>query len=644
VGVVVDGVFLGTSTGQYFDFFDIAKLEILRGPQGTLFGRNTIGGVINITRSRPTGEWGAKFDVSAGNFASKAVRAVINVPLVNALLGAKFFYFNNRSDGFYRNAITGDRAGGNNNKSYGVSFLLTPEGTDFDALLTVEKAKQEFDPVNSNICVSAEVFCSLEPANEQNRNTSDDLYTVFTQPAHSTYSAPAETLEMNWTVGGVKLTSVTGHRKSDEDQTQDFDASSGDFYYTRRVQTFRQFSQELRAAGKFTDTFDYVVGAYYYDGKYKLTQNTRIFGGDLPFPQIVSGTAKSTAVFADFNWQFADKYRLNFGGRYTKDKKSLDNSFGGFLGNPSASFSKFTPKIGVDYRPNDDYMFYASFSRGVRSGGFSNRAQTVISTNTPFQPETVDSAELGAKMEFLDKRIAVNAAVFRAKYKDLQQNTTIPGGPTGNETIVTNVGSAIIKGVEIDVTARATQNLTLTASLGTLSSHFDGFITQAPVTYAPPPTPTPAACVAQPSCTVSELFDYSANRLIYNPPVTASLGVDFKIPVSFGEVHTNLGFRHIGNYDQQISLGPVTVVGTYPNAVHVVHGNDPRVRADAQNLVDASVSTVFDMSKGKARVTLYGRNLTDDRGTTAAFTVAGLWSFASAREPRAYGIQLGYEF
>jgi iron complex outermembrane recepter protein len=625
VAVVVDGVFMGTSTGQFFDFFDISKLEILRGPQGTLFGRNTIGGVINITRSRPTGDWGGKFDLTYGKFGTSAVRGVVNVPVIKDVLAAKLFFFKGKSDGFYTNAFSGDHVGGYDNKNYGFSLLFTP-GENFNALLTIEKQKQTFDTVNANIAKTGEVFCLFEPANECNRNTKDDLYTVFTQPAGGQYSSPAQTLEMNWDVGGVHLTSVTGHRTSDEDQTQDFDSSSADLYFTRRVQTFRQFSQELRASGKFSDRFDYVAGLYYYDSKYVLTQDTRLFGADLPAAQVVSGTAKSSAVFADFNWQFIDQWRLNFGGRYTKDKKSLDNTFGAALGNPSASFNKFTPKVAIDWRPNEDYMFYASFSRGYRSGGFSNRAQTQISTNTPYQPEIVDSTEVGAKLEFFDRRLAANIALFNAKYKGLQQNTTIPGGPTGNETIVTNVGSAKIRGVELDIIGRATQNLTLNLSLGTLNSHFDGFITTAPVNG------------------VFEKFDYSQNDLIYNPKFTLALGAQYKQPVSFGEVNFNVGYRHIAEYDQQISLGPVTQVGSGADLVNVVNGNDPRVRAAAQNLVDASVSTVFDLHTGKLRATVYGRNLSDDRGTSAAFTVAGLWSFASAREPRTYGVTLGYEF
>jgi iron complex outermembrane receptor protein len=643
VAVVVDGVFLGTSTGQFLDFFDIGKIEVLRGPQGTLFGRNTIGGVINITRTEPTGELGGKFEVSYGRFNTFSGRAVFNTPITD-VLAAKFFYFNDRSDGWYHDGITGRPRGENHNQNFGAALKLAPKDTDFTALLTLEEQVQTFDPVISNLAATGDVFAAYELPSILNRNTKKDLYTVFGPPAGGTYHAPAATLQMNFSAGPVKFTSVTGYRKSTEDQNQDFDGASealtptaysfglSPLYYVHRIQTFHQFSQELRGAGKITDTLDYVVGAYYYDSAYQLTQYTSIFGSPYGRPQVVSGTAKSAAGFADFDWQFASQWRLNFGGRYTQDKKSLLNYDPDFLGNPHATFSKFTPKVGIDWRPTSDLMLYTSYSVGYRSGGYSNRAATVDSTNRAFQPETVDSTEVGVKSEWFEHKLSANLAGFYAKYKDMQQNTTIPGGPTGNQTIVSNVGSAVIKGIELELSLRPVDPLTLSASLGTLTSHFNGFITQAPL----PTDPTKLAD-----------YDYSNNNLIYNPSYTLTLGADYKVPVSYGTVLAHLGYRHIAAYDQQISSAGIADTGTLgPDGVPLfnVLGNDPRVRADAQNLVDAAITNEFTLGSGKAKITLYGRNLTNDLGPTHGFTVAGLWAFGTAREPRTYGVTLGYQF
>jgi iron complex outermembrane receptor protein len=218
----------------------------------------------------------------------------------------------------------------------------------------------------------------------------------------------------------------------------------------------------------------------------------------------------------------------------------------------------------------------------------------------------------------------VNTALFYATYKDMQQTTTITGGPTGNQTIVFNVGSAVIKGGELEIIARPIPHLTFNAALGLLSSHFDNFLTHAEVG------------------TELRTFDYSKVNLIYAPTVTASVGAEYTIPMSFGEIRTNMGYRHIASYDQQISNG----LSTPPPAagIIVVPSNDPRVTAAAQDLLDASISTMFNTGLGKTTLTIYGRNLMDDRGPSAAFTVAGLWSFAAAREPRVFGGQVGVQF
>ncbi|WP_334185647.1 TonB-dependent receptor [Novosphingobium sp.] len=638
VGVVVDGVTIGTNTGQLQDAFDIAQIEVLRGPQGTLFGANTIGGVINITRTKPTMEPGVKAEFTYGRWNTWAGKAIINYG-DGETWGIKGWYFHNESDGFYHNAIRNTRAGGSKGDSYGASLLFEPTGSGFDAQLSVENVVQSFEPVVSNLTNSTEMFCGLIPANECNRNNTTDLYTVFTLPARSKYRAPNATLQMNYDAGPVKLSSITGWRHSTEKQTQDFDGSSTDLYYVDRRQKYTQWSQELRAAGNLFTGFDYVVGAYYFHSKYDLTQWTRFFGFDpsvppMEFdqnPQTNVGKTTSYAFFGDFNWAFADKWRLSFGGRWSHDNKKLTNSFAqaGLIGSGDANFTKFTPKVGIDYRPNSDVMLYASWSRGYRSGGFSPRAATADTASTPFQPETVDAYEIGAKLAAFNRKLEINLAGYISDYKDMQQNLTVPGGPLGNQTITGNVpGGAIIKGIEMDATLRVTPQLTITASSAYMKSHFRNFVTDG--AYG----------------TLIVPFDYSANRLIYAPRFTGSVNADYTVPTSFGKVVATAGWRHISPYDEQISQASLTPVTDGSGTVTgvVVNGNDPRVRTTTQDLVDASLTVNFDIGDKEAYVRLFGRNLLNEKTTTHAFTVAGLFSFGMALEPRTYGATVGVKF
>ncbi|GLK45885.1 MULTISPECIES: TonB-dependent receptor [Novosphingobium] len=649
VGVVVDGVTIGTNTGQLQDAFDIAQIEVLRGPQGTLFGANTIGGVINITRTKPTMEPGGKAEFTYGRWNTWAGKAIVNYG-DGETWGIKGWYFHNESDGFYRNAIRDTRAGGSKADAYGASLLFEPAGSGFDAQLSVENVVQSFEPVVSNLTNSTELFCGLIPANECGRNNTTDLYTVFTLPAKSKYRAPNATLQMNYDLGGIKLSSITGWRHSKEAQTQDFDGSSSDLYYVDRRQKYTQWSQELRAAGNLFTGFDYVVGGYYFHSKYSLTQWTRFFGFDpsvspMEFDtnaQTNIGKTTSYAFFGDFNWAFADKWRLSFGGRWSHDNKKLTNSFAtaGLIGSGDANFTKFTPKIGIDYRPNSDVMLYASWSRGYRSGGFSPRAATAATASTPFQPETVDAYEVGAKLSAFDRKLEFNVAGYVSDYKDMQQNLTVPGGPLGNQTITGNVpGGAIIKGIEADATLRITSQFKITASTAYMKSHFRNFVTCGAVSA----TQTAAAN----SCGTGLVpFNYSANRLIYAPRFTGSVNADYEVPTSFGKIVATAGWRHISPYDEQISQGSLTPTldGSGDVTGVTVNGNDARVRTTTQDLVDASLTFNFDVGDKEAYFRVFGRNLANEKTTTHAFTVAGLFSFGMALEPRTYGATVGVKF
>ncbi|MBH0114587.1 TonB-dependent receptor [Novosphingobium sp. YJ-S2-02] len=634
VGVNVDGVYIGTSTGQMLDFFDIESIEILRGPQGTLFGRNTIAGVINVRRTRPTGEWGGKFEASIGSYGRVGLRGIVNVPVVPDLLAVKLFEMHEQNDGYLRDADTGKHVGGSNSENFGISALLTPSN-NFDALLTLEQQESDFDPRQGSLIQPGDVFCGAVRADACGRNNTDDIYTVFDPgfTPYGKYRSRAAMLEMNLDLGFTELTSVSSYRESDEDQRQDF--GSVGLYDALRLQTYWQASQELRAAGDLFDGFDYVAGLYYFESKYNLQQYNSVFFAPRFLTQDTTGKSRSYAGFVDLNWEIAPGLRISGGGRYTKDRKTLANATiadpDGNLGiSASESWSKFTPKVGVDYRPSDEFMVYASWSRGYRSGGFSGRGQTFFSATTPYDPELVDAYELGIKSDLFAGLVTLNLAGFYTDYTNIQQSTTITADTAqGNETIVTNAAGAKIKGVEADLTVRPAYRWNLRTSVGYTDASFGDFLSSVPVG--------------------GELrqFDYSNVDLIYAPKITAAVSTDYTFDAGPGELSLSATFRYLSRYDQQIAADPATVIPD--SGVVVVERNDPRVRSDNQYLADASISYVMPMGQGDAKVryTLFARNIFDDRGTSTAFTVAAfptLWGFAAAREPRVFGARVGFEF
>jgi iron complex outermembrane receptor protein len=659
VAVVVDGAFVGTSTGQLLDFFDISSIEVLRGPQGTLFGRNTIGGVINVTRSRPTDDFTGKIEEEYSSFDTVTERAVFSGPIAKGVLDAKVFFFHTKSAGYYTNYFTGESTGGGENLNFGTSLLFTPSDS-FNALFTLEKQQSLQDNVVAPITKSGELFCIpglfLTPAQtaaECNRNSTTDVYQTFGPLNHSFYGSPAATLEMNWDTGFTHLVSISNYRSDGEDDVENVGATEPELYIADRQTTYWQASQELRASGNITPTFDYVGGLYLFHSNYTLEDQT---GGGLFFgapgetipqsfyeSQLTTGMANSIAGFADFDWQFVDKWRINFGGRLTTDKKGLVTSapFGGAFtdfGYHTDSWTKFTPKISIDYRPTEDFMYYGSWSIGYRSGGFCGRClSNALEASTPFNPETVDAYEIGAKTSWFDRRLFVNVAAFYTDYHDIQETITESGGSTGNSTVVKNAAAAKVEGVELDWTGKPIEPVTVRGSFGYLHSHFSGFYNAEAWSTAATGAPcTPTTCGLH-------TYDYSNVDLIYAPTFTGSFSVDYTVDAPYGKYKTTVGYRYIAPYDQQIARDDSVPVPDNDGTT-LVSSNDPRVRTNVQNLLDASIGLSIPAGLGQVEFTVFGRNLADNRGTASAFTVAGLWSFATAREPRVFGGRVGYKF
>jgi iron complex outermembrane receptor protein len=637
VGIYVDDVYIGTSTGQYLDFFDIDSIEVLRGPQGTLFGRNTIAGVINIQRTKPTLDFGGKLEASVSSYGTWGMKGVINVPLIKDVLGVKFFEFHQQTDGYQKNAVTGQHLGGSNTENFGAAIRFRPND-DLDMILTLEKQDQKFESYMGSALIPGDAFCGFVPAGACGGNLTTDLYTVYKGiDSPGFYKAKAATLNVDWNTGPVALTSITSYRKSREHVI--FDIGTAGLFIADRPQTYEQFSQELRFAGDLFDGFDYVAGLYYFESDYELDQNTTVFGAPAGGIHVI-GHSESYAGFVDFNWKILDTVRLSGGGRFTRDKKRY--RFPLILTDAvSKSWSKFTPKVTLDWRPNDTVMLYGTWSRGYRSGGFSGRAGTAFSASIPYDPETVDSYELGAKTRWLDGRMTFNIAAFYTDYKDIQQSSVITAdNAQGNETIVVNAAGAKIKGIEADLAIEPIERLNLRAALGYTDSKFKGFIIGQPITRI------------DGSIFLRQL-DYSAVNPIFAPKWTASVNGDYTIPVGQADVTLSAGYRYLAAYDQQIApdpaLYPALLAEGPSDTPFVVPRNDPRVRSDPQNLLDLSVSVRFPMNDAgaKARFTGFVRNLLDDRGPSFSFAVAAypnLWHYAVPREPRVFGASFGLEF
>ena len=594
VGVVVDGVPLVTNTGALIDTFDLESVEILRGPQGTLFGRNTIAGVVNVRRTRPTGEFGLRTQFRYGAHNETDVKAVLNVPL-GETLAVKMAAFLDKGDGFQEEADfdlatgavqgTGDDIPGEDTINFYTSILWAPTEA-FDALLTFERIDDESTlstPVNLTVpnlsreqwgAIAGSMFANIAAgvppgaavgggiggALVQGGNFCDiygavlaplngwvpevacakyglDLgesngykYSVSAQLFNNAIEQTGVSLELNYDLGDLRITSVTGYKEEEELLDEDNLGAPVYIFHPWRPQESEQFSTELRVASDFGGKFDFVGGLYYVESEYFITASVYAFGnrrvpGATPSPDGDAGQKLNAfALYGEGYYQLTDDLRLTVGGRWTREEKDFfifqrvsgdasgllpptawgcglsgellaqadsvarawlaaapapavaDARAAGLACNSDGKqdWSEFTPRVSLDYAFSDDDMVYASWSRGFRSGGFNGRATTPSSIG-PYDPERVDSYEIGLRSMSFGDRLVFNATLFRAIYEDKHESEIYQFG-AATETVVNNAAKATINGLEIETQLAVSENAQLRLSAGMIDGKYDKFL------------------------------------------------------------------------------------------------------------------------------------------------------------------------
>jgi iron complex outermembrane recepter protein len=678
VGVVVDGVFIGTNTGQLLDSFDMERLEVLRGPQGTLFGRNTIGGVISVTRTKPTDEFGVKAQLAYSTFDTKRGRLVLNSGKIGDFLAIKAFGFYDKTDGFYRNVTRNRRDGQYETLTGGVTALITPSSA-ITAQLTYEHTRERGETIVSPLSKSGEVIClapgapGFSPAVECNRSIlkNKGLYTTFSAiatPVRNNTDALTANIDIDLS-DAITLSSVTGYRKNKESVTQDFDASSVAFFDTKRDQNYEQFSQELRLAGDLSDSINIVAGAYYYTSNYQINQNTNFGvvlgqGATARLRQVVDHKSTSYAGFVDGQFKLSDDLTLGLGARYTRDKKTIFNNYGriaalvnltqpsftgvecvGVVGifspapgvnlpryapaancNGSKSFGKFTWRGHLDYKIDDNKLVYGSYSRGFRSGGFNGRSSGPT-TLGPYEPETVDAFEVGLKADWLDRKLRTNIALYYTKYDNKQEEVVQPAPPgsaSPQETVVKNAASANIKGAELEVIAQLSDNFSFNASFSYTDAQYDRFFND-------------VVGLTAGSAQDGIPDDVSTLTLRRAPKVAWSAGLNYSKEMGSGTLDISTMLRFQSKY--QTCITPATP--RVPGAIV----NDPRCQTEDREDLSAQIGYTVPFGSGsEVSLNVFGRNLTNHKGLSATLPVAGLFTFGTARQPRTYGVEVGFKF
>ncbi len=520
VGIYVDGVYISRSVGALLDLVDIERLEVLHGPQGTLFGRNSVGGAISITTSRPADEAGGRVYGTLGSDNWLILGGSVDLPLSDTLK-TKFSVQKHTRDGYVIRASDDLDLGNKDNLSARASALWTPSD-DFELFLSVDYTRSRengipmvLDAVNPgaafpaahNLIVAPQLNPALQafpdgclsPAGAAVGGTacyndqwiSDDKTVNFgTYDVYSDVDVWGLSATMVYDINDVlQLKSITAYRDLESEFARDGDGSPLQVNATEDVFEYRQWSEELQILGTAMDSrLNYILGLFYFDEK-----GTNVNTVDFGFARFNSGGDihnTSVAGFGQATYDLTETLSVTAGIRYTSETKRFTPDqfiidtftvpfFPPFLQfepgqylttreEQKATAKEWTPHINVAFKPGDNSMLYASYSRGFKSGGFTQRIFPAIEIPPSFGPETVDVAEAGFKVDLLDRRLRLNGAAYHTWYDDLQVTVPVGVAPTTQ-----NAAKATIKGFELEASAIPLEGVTASFAVGYTDAAYD---------------------------------------------------------------------------------------------------------------------------------------------------------------------------
>lgn len=501
VALHFDGVYIGRPVGFLFSAFDSERVEVLRGPQGTLYGRNATGGSINYITKKPTDELEGEADLTVGNYSMIRGRAALNVPLSDKVKTRFVGFFEDR-DGFTENLNPNGRDP-NDAKNWGirghVAFDLSDRG---DLLLSgtyvksggVGSKPELREPYPAQALAGPPGFAfsggpgSGVPANNIYIGPDGFIPVNDLRPFREATDADLKTdLEfillsatLNYDLGPVSLKSITAYAEMDYLSVQDQDHSILPLSELLITESSQQFSQEIQLVSNSTGPLRWIIGAYYFEEK--ADRRSQFFQGRFDtFAQVfnqpagwdIDGDVKTTsyAFFGQATYDVTEALAVTAGIRYSNDEKKGENRGFIFAGAPYAapvgdSWDELTYRFVADYKVTEDILAYASYSTGYRSGGINQAVNPIV--NAIYDPETVDAFEIGVKTNLFDRRAQLNISAYRNEYKDLQFQVF---GAVGPEAF--NASGATVQGIETELLAYVTESLVVNMAASYTDSAFD---------------------------------------------------------------------------------------------------------------------------------------------------------------------------
>ena len=598
VAIHSDGIYLGRPQMGLAQFLDVDRVEILKGPQGTLYGRNATGGAINIVSRMPTDEFEGYLGLGLGTYDRKELKGAISGPLSDNWTG-RFAVRVLEDEGF-----TND---------------LQPQGADSidDQDMLAMRGILQYDAAERLDFTLIAEHSDFKSGNRSARPLDDLSFAVVNGALPQNFGDTRNNLPtfFDWDTGSVTaiinyelsdsimLTSVTGYRDYDSDFF--FNTDGTEIEVTRSYFEYKsdQFSEELRLTSTNDGPLNWIAGAYFLtedkEGALGLGRATHPSFGVVSFIIPNQDETDAFAFFGQVSYDFSEKLRGTLGVRYSDEEKSDFTSVGAIFGDNTglastgnvvqfftrteeADWTDVSPRGVLEYRPNDDTMIYGSLTKGFKSGGWN-----AFDGSPSFEPEEVWSFEAGVKTEFADGRVRVNGSVFAYDYKDLQVSTFQNG-----LTVTTNAADADVWGAEIELTAQPIPEFTFNASLGYLNAEFKDFISANGLC---PADATPAELAG--GCNGAAAGEARTANLSGN---TLQNAPEWKLNAN-GTY--SIGFQDGGRIDLFAQM-------SFQSELFHTQFNDPLIGQDDITLVDARISYVSPNEGWELAV--YGKNIFDE--------------------------------
>jgi iron complex outermembrane receptor protein len=624
-----DGIYIARPQAQEASFFDISRVEVLRGPQGTLFGRNTTAGLVNIITNLPTFDFGGRVDATYGNYNQVQTTAVINVPATDTLA--------------FRAAVNYDRRDSVIKPSSRVVTDLDPFKENISARLTgllkldqgeiilrgdyshmggqLQNGVRLSNFYSDTPSGATPIYIGDNASSSELRNLDDAINTSLTRK-NSTWGIHGE---FNYDFGGIGVSYLGSYRKLKRNEDTAYLRNNNTVIPSTFIGNYWQNSQEIRAYTTGDGPIKAQAGLYYF--KEKSGINQALYGLISPTPNTVGyiysflrdpTISESYAAFSQVTWSITDALRLTGGIRYSHDDKSRKGgtrrcaTYGcdgagdlSTVDDAHRKFSKVTWRAGIDYDLNAGTLLYGTVSTGYKAGGFNDGCSTgspnCVSPTTEaalyYNPETLTSYEIGVKTRFLDNAVRLNAAAFYYNYNDIQltQISTRCGGPC---SVTTNAAKATVKGVELEGTIRPIAPMLFDFSVAYLNAKYDEF-------------------------QLSPTVDFSGRHLDRAPGFTVSAGYTHTFELSGGgnieaNVHTRI-----------VDSSQLAALATF---------NQYRVPSNMRS--DASIT--YNAPESRYYVQAFVKNI--ENKVVVTTVIPGTFPTANFSDPRLYGVRGGVKF